>query len=159
MKFTDLKKGDTMKSKKIIVVNGPNLNLLGTREVQLYGQETLEQINDKIKKVANGFSLEFFQSNSEGEIIDFIHKNRDAAGLLINPGAYTHTSIAIRDAISGVKIPAVEVHLSNIHSREEFRTKSMISPVCIGQISGFGSYSYILGINGLVEHINKMESK
>ena len=139
----------------IIVVNGPNLNLLGTREKDIYGEKTLEEINASLCEYAaeNSIEVDFFQSNSEGDLINFIHENREADGLLINPGAYTHTSLALRDAVSGVKIPAVEVHLSNIHAREDFRKISLIAPVCIGQISGFGPVSYRLGLSALIEFL------
>ena len=140
---------------KIIIVNGPNLNLIGKREPDIYGNKKLADINVLINKYADENKIEtsFYQSNSEGDIIDFIHENADADGMLINPAAYTHSSIAIRDAILAVGIPAVEVHLSNIHSREEFRRSSMVAPVCIGQITGFGYNSYILGLNALVDHL------
>ena len=119
----------------------------------------MEDINNQIRAHCNGLDvkihLEFFQSNIEGEIINFIHNNSDAVGMVINPAAYTHTSIAIRDAITGVKMKTVEVHLSNIHNREEFRKHSYIAPVSIGQICGFGSYSYILGIDALLESIRR----
>lgn len=139
--------------KKVLVINGPNLNLLGTREKDVYGTETLESIAKKVNAEGKKLNAEiaFIQSNHEGEIIDRIH---DANGkydvIIINPGAYTHYSIAIRDAIKGVDIPAIEVHLSNIHSREEFRHKSVIAPVCVGQISGFGGYGYIMALNAAV---------
>ena len=150
-----------MKKYKIIVINGPNLNLLGTREKSIYGDKTLDDINSILTKYAeeNLSEIISFQSNIEGEIIDFIQKNRTSSGLVINPGAYTHTSIAIRDAISGVSIPAVEVHISNIHSREEFRKHSYIAPVCIGQISGFGIYSYVLGLEALINYLKERGDK
>jgi len=135
--------------KKLIIINGPNLNLLGTREKEVYGSETLESIAKKAVEEAQKLNVQvdFVQSNHEGEIIDKIH---DARGkydvILINPGAYTHYSIAIRDAIKAVEIPTIEVHLSNIHAREEFRSKSVIAPVCVGQICGFGANSYIAAI-------------
>lgn len=140
---------------KIMVVHGPNLNLLGTREPETYGSMTLDDINGKISDFAKGenVSVDFFQSNIEGEIVEFIQKGAGRDGLVINPAAYTHTSVAIRDAIKGVKIPAVEVHLSNVHAREEFRKISMIAPVCIGQISGFGDYSYILGLCAILNYL------
>jgi 3-dehydroquinate dehydratase-2 len=146
-----------MKKYKIIVINGPNLNLLGTREKSIYGEKTLDDINSILSKFAENNSAEiiFFQSNIEGEIIDFIQKNKNFHGLVINPGAYTHTSIAIRDAIAAVSIPSVEVHLSNIYSREEFRKHSYIAPVCIGQISGFGIYSYVLGLEAVINFLKE----
>jgi 3-dehydroquinate dehydratase-2 len=131
---------------KIRVLNGPNLNLLGIREPGVYGSQTLQSIEDMLKLEAlnYGIELNFFQSNHEGEIIEYIHEayREDCNGLIINPGALTHYSYAIRDAISAVKIPCIEVHLSNIHAREEFRSKSVIAPVCIGQICGLGPDSY-----------------
>jgi 3-dehydroquinate dehydratase-2 len=136
--------------KKVLIINGPNLNLLGTREKDVYGTETLEDIAVKVSEEAKKLNLDFdfIQSNHEGEIIDKIH---DARGkyqvIIINPGAYTHYSYAIRDAVKAVLIPTIEIHLSNIHGREEFRSKSVIAPVCAGQISGFGSNSYILALN------------
>jgi len=144
-----------METIKILVIHGPNLNLLGTREPEIYGSTTYEDINKIIKEYAenNKIEVEIFQSNSEGDIVNYIQKKKHYNGLVINPAAYTHTSIAIGDAIKAVNIPAVEVHLSNIHSREDFRRTSYIAPVCIGQISGFGHYSYILGINALVNHL------
>jgi len=146
-------------SKKInlIIVNGPNLNLLGTREPDIYGKITLDDIQDLVLSHAEkcNVNIDFFQSNSESELIDYIQNNRDADGIIINPAAYTHTSIALRDTISAVSIPAIEIHLSNIHSREEFRSKSFIAPVCIGQISGFGYNSYILGIDALITYLKQ----
>ena len=143
----------------IAVVHGPNLNLLGTRERDIYGSETMDDINSMLKSVASekGTGLQFFQSNSEGAIVDYIHQCRglSVSGLVINPGAYTHTSVAIRDAISGVSIPAVEVHLSNIHAREEFRKHSYIAPVCVGQVCGFGSFSYVAGLLSLIDHLGR----
>jgi len=143
---------------KILVLNGPNLNLLGTREPEMYGAETLEAINSSLQDTAQhmAVSVQFFQSNSEGALVDAI---QGAVGLfdgiIINPAAYTHTSIAIRDAISAVAIPTVEVHLSNVYSREEFRHKSFIAPVAIGQIAGFGSSGYKLALEGLVGYLRK----
>lgn len=139
--------------KKILIINGPNLNLLGTREKAVYGTETLEDIARKtsVEAVKLNVEIEFIQTNHEGEIIDKIHAARGKAdAIVINPGAYTHYSIAIRDAIKSVDIPAIEIHLSNIHAREEFRSHSVIAPVCVGQICGFGSSSYILGLNAAV---------
>lgn len=135
--------------KKVLVIHGPNLNLLGQREPEIYGKETLDLINEKIKTQAKTLGIKIidcFQSNSEGEIIDRI-QSKDFDVLIINPGAYTHYSLAIRDCIAGVKKFAIEVHLSNIHAREDFRKTSVIAPVCNGQISGFGSESYILALN------------
>lgn len=136
--------------KKILIINGPNLNLLGTREKDVYGTETLEDIAIKTSAEAAKLNVEidFIQTNHEGEIIDRIHAARGNTDvIIINPGAYTHYSIAIRDAIKAVEIPTIEIHLSNIHAREEFRSHSVIAPVCVGQICGFGSKSYILGLN------------
>lgn len=136
--------------KKVLIINGPNLNLLGTREKGVYGTDTLEEIARKCIELAKKLDMEadFVQSNHEGEIIDKIHASRNIYDvLIINPGAYTHYSIAIRDAIKGVEVPAIEVHLSNIHAREEFRSKSVIAPVCVGQISGFGGNSYLAAIH------------
>ncbi len=143
---------------RILILNGPNLNMLGTREPDVYGSETLEDINTAVKSEAEKLGVEagFFQSNNEGGIIDGIQnskQNYDA--IVINPGAYTHYSIAIRDAIKACGVPVVEVHLSNIHSREEFRSRSIIAPVCIGQISGFGGYSYILGLHAVVDYCSE----
>jgi 3-dehydroquinate dehydratase-2 len=140
--------------KKILVIHGPNLNLLGKREPHIYGKVTLGQINVALKKIARKrkVALTIKQSNLEGEIVDLISGDKSKfSGLLINPAAYTHTSVAIRDAISGTGIPTVEVHLSNIYSREEFRHKSLISPVAIGSVFGFGPGSYTLGLEALID--------
>jgi 3-dehydroquinate dehydratase-2 len=137
----------------ILFINGPNLNLLGKREPGIYGNLTLDEIEKMVREKANELKVqvEFKQSNSEGDIVTWIQQ---AVGkydsIVLNAGAYTHTSIAIRDAIATVKIPTIEIHLSNIHAREEFRRHSMIAPVCVGQISGFGAYSYILGLMAAV---------
>ena len=139
--------------KRILVIHGPNLNLLGKREPEIYGKVTLRQINDELKKAAKKrkVALVIKQSNHEGEIVDLIGRMKYRYdGLLINPAAYTHTSVAIRDAISANRVLAVEVHLSNIYSREEFRHKSLISPVAKGTIMGFGPKSYILGLEALI---------
>lgn len=144
--------------KKILVIHGPNLQLLGKREKNVYGTITLAQINQALKKLAKGLKVELkiVQSNNEGELVDCIGTvGQDwADGILINPAAYTHTSIAIRDAVAGVGKPTVEVHLSNIHARESFRHMSHIAPVATGQISGFGIGSYLLGLRALAEFIN-----
>ncbi|MFL0250394.1 type II 3-dehydroquinate dehydratase [Clostridium neuense] len=143
---------------KILVVNGPNINFLGIREKNIYGKNTYEDlckyIEDEGKKL--GVETEVVQSNSEGQIIDFLQAayNKKVDGIVINPGAYTHYSIAIYDAIKGVNIPTVEVHISNVHTREEFRRKSVTAPACIGQICGFGFYGYIMGIMALKNNLN-----
>lgn len=140
---------------KIIVINGPNLDLLGKREKSIYGDETIDCINAELGKMAEaaGVKAEFYQSNHEGDLVDQITQT-DADGILINPAAYTHTSVAIHDALRARELPAVEVHLSNIYAREEFRHKSLIAPAVSGQISGFGRNSYILGFKALVGLIN-----
>ncbi|MGL5329227.1 MAG: type II 3-dehydroquinate dehydratase [Peptostreptococcaceae bacterium] len=140
---------------KIIVINGPNLNMLGKREPSVYGNDTLEDLQNYIKNEFNGkINIDFFQSNYEGAIIDMLHKaNDEFDGVVLNPGAFTHYSYAIHDAIKSIKTNVVEVHISNIHQREEFRHKSVTAPACIGQISGFGFYGYILGINAIINAI------
>ena len=148
--------------KKILVIHGPNLNLLGQREKNIYGPTTLNEINALLKKLAdrNKIELEILQSNHEGEIVDAIGaaKTNQVHAILINPAAYTHTSVAIRDAIAAVDIPAVEIHLSNIYSREDFRHSSLIAPVCHGQISGFGVNSYLLGLQATIDVIKGASS-
>lgn len=142
---------------KILIINGPNLNMLGIREPEKYGNLTLAEIEKELfaSSFELGIDIEPFQSNSEGEIIDKIQSAIGVFdGIVINPGGYTHTSVAIRDAISAVNIPTVEVHLTNISAREEFRHKSLISPVCIGQIAGFGKDSYKLGLKALNDYLN-----
>lgn len=137
---------------KILIINGPNLNMLGIREPEKYGNETLVDINGKIKSYCdeNDISVEFYQSNIEGEIINKIHSARgNFDGIIINAGAFTHYSYAIRDAIPIAEMPVVEVHLTNVHAREEFRHNSVIAPVCKGQICGFGSNSYLVAIRSL----------
>ena len=139
---------------KILVLHGPNLNLLGTREPDVYGSMTLDAINSKLKELGKELGVEItcLQSNHEGALIDALHEARTwASGVVFNPGAYTHTSIALRDAISAIQIPVVEVHLSNVYAREEFRHVSMISAVCKGKITGFGWRSYALGVRALAE--------
>ena len=143
---------------KILVLHGPNLNMLGLREPEVYGKDTLEQINDRLIQDARelGAELSILQSNNEGALIDAIHAAFQVQqGILINPGGLTHTSVSLRDAIASVSIPTVEVHLSNIHKREEFRHHSFIAPVAIGQISGFGAESYRLGLKALVVHLQR----
>jgi 3-dehydroquinate dehydratase II len=139
---------------RISVVHGPNLNLLGKRETGIYGVKSLAQINTELEAEASrlGIGLDFFQSNAEGAIVDHLHSCMGRVdGVVINAAAYTHYSIAIRDAIAAIKLPVVEVHLSNIHKREEFRHVSVIAPVCVGQISGFGAHSYVLGLLALMQ--------
>ncbi|MDR1885350.1 MAG: type II 3-dehydroquinate dehydratase [Synergistaceae bacterium] len=139
--------------KRIAVINGPNLNLLGSREPDKYGAETLEEINGRISAEASslGAACEFFQSNSEGELVTAIQRAADSDGIILNAAAYSHTSIAIRDAITAVRAPVVEVHISNVHAREEFRRVSMIAPACVGVIAGFGAGSYIMALRALAE--------
>jgi 3-dehydroquinate dehydratase II len=146
----------TNRALRILVLHGPNLNLLGTRQPQVYGSLSLAEIDRRLHDVAaaEGIELRTVQSNHEGALVDAIHDAAGwAAGLLINPGAYTHYSYAIRDAIAGVGLPAVEVHLSNVYAREPFRHTSVIAPVCVGQIAGFGWRSYLLGLAALKDHV------
>ena len=141
---------------KILIINGPNLNMLGIREPEIYGSTTLDDINNRLKEfaemVANDIELEFFQSNIEGEIVSKI-QTTDAMGLIINPAGYTHTSVAIPDAIKAVQIPTVEVHLSNIQAREDYRKISYVSSSCIGTVTGFKEDSYKMALLGLYNHL------
>ena len=139
----------------VLVIHGPNLNLLGTREPDVYGSETLREIDARLAGVGRelGVTVETLQSNHEGVILDFLHagaQRSDVLGVVINPGAYTHTSLAIHDAIAAIALPCVEVHLTNVAAREEIRRRSLVAPACIGTISGFGADSYTLGIRALV---------
>jgi len=146
---------------KIVVIQGPNLNMLGVREQHIYGPMKLEEIHQQMKNFAeqNGVEIEFFQSNLEGEIVDRIQECMgDADGIIINPAAYSHTSIAIRDAISAVEIPTIEVHLSNIHAREEFRKHSITAEVCAGVIAGMGPFGYHLAMIGIIQVMNEIKA-
>lgn len=146
---------------KIVVIQGPNLNMLGVREQQIYGSMKLEQIHAQMKDFASqsGMEIEFFQSNLEGELVDKIQEcYGDADGIIINAAAYTHTSIAIRDAISAVNIPTMEVHISNIYRREEFRKQNMIAPVCSSSIVGFGPFGYHLAMVGMLQMMNEIKA-
>ena len=150
-----------MSELSILILHGPNLNLLGLREPEIYGSTTLLQINETLRSNAERLQAKVIclQSNHEGVLVDAIHDAREKhQGIVINAGAYTHTSVAIRDALVGVQIPTVEVHLSNIYTREEFRHHSYIAPVAIGQISGFGADSYCLGLQALVNYLNRRSS-
>lgn len=141
---------------KILILHGPNLNLLGTREPEVYGSMTLDDINQKMIALGKELGVEVIclQSNHEGALIDALHDARTwASGVVFNPGGYTHTSVALRDAISAIVIPVIEVHLSNVYAREEFRQTSFISAVCKGKVTGFGWHSYALGLRGLVDII------
>ncbi len=146
---------------KIVVIQGPNLNMLGIREQQIYGPMKLEQIHAQMKDVAtqNSVEIEFFQSNLEGEMVDKIQEcYGEAHGIIINAAAYTHTSVAIRDAIAAVGLPAIEVHISNIHRREEFRKDNMIAPVCTSSIVGFGPFGYHLAMMGMFQIMSEMKA-
>ncbi len=138
---------------KVLFLNGPNLNLLGAREPEVYGRTTLSDIENNVRKRAKELDVEvdFRQSNTEGELVNWIQAAKGTFdSIVINAAAYTHTSVALRDAISAIGIPTIEIHLSNIHAREEFRHKSLIAPVCRGQICGFGAYSYVLGLEAAI---------
>lgn len=144
--------------KPILLLHGPNLNLLGTREPEVYGKLTLDDINARILEAGleHGVEVRAFQSNSEGALIDALHSARTwASGVVFNPGGYTHTSVALRDAVSAIGIPVIEVHLSNVYAREEFRHTSLLSPVCKGKITGFGWRSYWLGLLALVKWLEE----
>jgi 3-dehydroquinate dehydratase-2 len=146
---------------KIVVIQGPNLNMLGVREQNIYGPMKLEQIHAQMQEVAtqNGVEIEFFQSNLEGELVDKIQEcYGEAQGIIINAAAYTHTSIAIRDAISAVSIPAIEVHISNVYRREEFRQKNLIAPVCASSVIGFGPFGYHLAMMGMLQIMNEIKA-
>ncbi len=143
---------------RILVLNGPNLNMLGTREPDKYGEQSLQDIENFLKEEAAKLEVEidFAQSNIEGELVDKIQQAKgNYDGIVMNPAAYTHTSVAIRDALLAVNVPTVEIHLSNIHKREEFRKISLTAPACIGQITGFGANSYKLGLIALVDYLKK----
>lgn len=139
---------------KLLIINGPNLNRIGKREPDIYGHETLEDVEKELTRVAkeNDVTLDFFQSNTEGFLIDRIHEAADdgTTGIIFNPGAFTHYSIALRDAVASIEVDVIEVHISNIHSRESFRQKSVIAPVCIGQLTGFGTDGYTLALQAFL---------
>lgn len=144
---------------RILILNGPNLNLLGIREPEVYGFTTLDDIVARLatRAEAAGATVHHVQSNSEGALVDALHQARTHAdGVVFNPGAYTHTSVALRDAISAIEIPVVETHLSNVHAREEFRRTSLLSAVCLGVIGGFGPHSYTLALDALLEHLTEL---
>ncbi|OEH94477.1 type II 3-dehydroquinate dehydratase [Bacillus solimangrovi] len=142
---------------RILVLNGPNLNRLGKREPGIYGSESLAQLEQQLRESSKDdkITIDFFQSNHEGEIIDHIHDAESYDGIILNAGAFTHYSYAIRDAIASVNVPVVEVHISNIHTREPFRHHSVISPVVIGQIAGFGFFGYQMALSALKQHVGK----
>jgi len=146
---------------RVLVLNGPNLNLLGTREPDVYGHDTLADVVERVQAYAAGRDVEVraAQSNVEGELVDALHEARGwADGVVLNAGAYTHTSYALRDAISATQLPVVETHLSNVHAREEFRHRSVLAAVCVGVVSGFGADSYLLALDGLLQHLSRRRS-
>ena len=142
---------------KVLLLNGPNLNLLGSREPEIYGSTTLKEIEEKVESILSGHEIqcETYQSNSEGEIIDWLHKHRGADFLLLNPGALAHTSVGLRDAVLGVEIPFVEIHLTNIHKREDFRHHSYFSDIAIGALAGLGVKGYLLAAEFAVDFIKQ----
>jgi 3-dehydroquinate dehydratase-2 len=143
--------------RQILVLNGPNLNLLGTREPEIYGSDTIDTIIAELRVFARSRDAEIrtSQSNGEGDLVDALHDARGwADGVVFNPGAYTHTSVALRDAISAIELPVVETHLSNVHAREEFRQRSLLSAVCLGVVGGFGKHSYVVALDGLLRHLD-----
>ncbi|HKJ83806.1 MAG TPA: type II 3-dehydroquinate dehydratase [Mariprofundaceae bacterium] len=151
-----------MSALRILVMHGPNLNLLGQREPEYYGQQTLTAINNELIELGNQLDCEIstFQSNHEGELVERIHQAANHAdGIIINPAAYTHTSVALRDALAGCRIPFVELHLSNIHSREEFRHRSMLADIAVGVIAGFGAASYGLALRGMNEYLRHQQTE
>lgn len=146
---------------RVLVLNGPNLNLLGRREPEIYGSMTLSELEEEIRRAAEarGVEVQFFQSNQEGALIDRLHQARGWADVvLLNAGGLTHTSVSLRDAVVGAGIPVVEIHLSNIHAREAFRRRSLIAPVAVGQVGGFGPFSYLLGLEAAI-HVVKQQSR
>ena len=145
-------------TRRVLVLNGPNLNLLGTREPEVYGADTLDAVLDRMRRHVEGRDVELraVQSNVEGELVDALHEARSwADGVVFNPGAFTHYSIALRDAISGTGLAVVETHLSNVHAREEFRHHSVLAAVCVGVVAGFGVDSYVLALDGLLRHVDQ----
>ena len=151
-----------MLKRRLLLLHGPNLNLLGMRQPEVYGDLTLDAINARVQGHAQerGIDLQIRQSNHEGVLVDCLHAAREEVdGVVLNAGAYTHSSLALRDAISAVALPVVEVHLSNVHAREEFRHHSLLTPVCVGMISGFGWRSYLLGLDALLGHLGLLDAR